>query len=138
MEARDTLKMYKDFYKLAKELQSHKLQSHDNDKLQSHDNDGNIESDAIKESNKIQDIQLLVGMEIEWIHEDTLNDIHQILKECNGIDYLVGSVHHVHEIPIDYDQEMFELAITKASSIDQLFQDYFDAQYDMLQKVSLN
>ena len=61
----------------------------------------------------------------------------------------MGSVHHVNEIPIDFNEEMFMLALEKAaslrspsgsdgeSSIEYLFQDYFDSQYEMLSFVCL-
>jgi histidinol-phosphatase (PHP family) len=43
-------------------------------------------------------------------------------------------VHHVHTIPIDYDRLLYEKAREKSGGTDlQLFSDYFDAQYDMLQ-----
>jgi histidinol-phosphatase (PHP family) len=40
----------------------------------------------------------------------------------------------VHTIPIDYDRLLYEKAREKSGGTDlQLFSDYFDAQYDMLQ-----
>jgi histidinol-phosphatase (PHP family) len=48
-------------------------------------------------------------------------------------DFFIGSVHHVHEIPIDYDQAMFDQAREVAGGTDaRLFEDYFDAQHEML------
>ena len=49
------------------------------------------------------------------------------------MDYFIGSVHHVHEIPIDYDAEFYEKARHVAGGTDErLFEDYFDAQFEML------
>ena len=50
-------------------------------------------------------------------------------------DYLVGSVHHVHDICIDFDEQNFSLAVEKAGGITNLYQDYLDAQYGMLQEL---
>lgn len=49
------------------------------------------------------------------------------------MDYFVGSVHHVHEIPIDYDRAMYASARKQAGGTDErLFADYFDSQFEML------
>lgn len=46
----------------------------------------------------------------------------------------MGSVHHTHTIPIDFDRTMYEQARNKAGGTDEkLFEDYFDSQYEMLQ-----
>jgi histidinol-phosphatase (PHP family) len=46
----------------------------------------------------------------------------------------MGSVHHTHTIPIDYDRAMYEQARDKAGGTDErLFEDYFDSQFEMLQ-----
>lgn len=45
-------------------------------------------------------------------------------------------MHHVHTIPIDYDGAMYAQARDVAGGTDErLFEDYFDAQFDMLQKL---
>ncbi|KAJ3281721.1 histidinolphosphatase [Rhizoclosmatium sp. JEL0117] len=86
-------------------------------------------------------IHLLVGMETEWIHGSTLTESNA-LTATHKLDYLVGSVHHVHEIPIDFDVPMYERAEQRAFEIagspatisptECLFRDYYDAQYDLL------
>lgn len=46
----------------------------------------------------------------------------------------MGSIHHTHTIPIDFDRATYEQAREKAGGTDeQLFENYFDEQYDMLQ-----
>lgn len=65
------------------------------------------------------------------IHPDTQTEL-DLLQKQYKFDYLVGSVHHVFEIPIDFDLKTFEKAEMKAGSTDLLFQAYFDAQYQML------
>lgn len=75
------------------------------------------------------------------------------LQEKYGhvLDFYIGSVHHVHDIPIDYSREMYlqARALSHDSRKDHsgvrvpsdhshgdmdeaLFKDYFDAQYGML------
>jgi len=53
--------------------------------------------------------------------------------ENPNIDYFLGSVHHVHEIPIDYDRAMYEQARKVSGGTDErMFEDYFDSHYEML------
>ena len=40
------------------------------------------------------EIQILVGMETEWIHPQTLEEIKDCIRQFD-LDYIVGSVHHV-------------------------------------------
>ena len=77
-------------------------------------------------------IELVIGMETEWIHSETLNEIQELYKD-NRITYMVGSVHHVNEIPIDFDLQMYHQALLSVgNNLDTLYECYFDAQYDML------
>ncbi|KAI9209898.1 Polymerase/histidinol phosphatase-like protein [Polychytrium aggregatum] len=78
-------------------------------------------------------IQLLVGLETEWIHSGTLSEL-QALVQAYPVDYMVGSVHHVNTVPIDYDTGLYAKAVEAAqqSSLEGLFRDYFDQQHSML------
>src|SRR5947207_227029 len=89
--------------------------------------------EALRLRDKYQlQIKLLIGFESEWIRPSTLPLIRN-LREKFPFDFFVGSVHHVHAIPIDFDRNMYEEARDTAGGTDEkLFQDYFDAQYDML------
>jgi len=88
----------------------------------------------LRDKYKLQ-IKLPIGFESEWIRPSTLPLIHN-LREKFSFDFFVGSVHHVHAIPIDFDRKMYEEARNQAGGTDEkLFQDYFDTQYDMLQKL---
>jgi histidinol-phosphatase (PHP family) len=52
------------------------------------------------------------------------------------VDYFLGSVHHVHEIPIDYDRAMYEQArVVAGGTEERIFEDYFDSQYEMLKEL---
>ena len=80
-------------------------------------------------------IKLLVGFESDWIRPESKDLIDRTIK-AHQFDFFVGSIHHTHQTPIDYDQDMYNDARMKAGGSDeQLFADYFDAQYDMLQAV---
>jgi histidinol-phosphatase (PHP family) len=78
-------------------------------------------------------LQILIGFESEYIRPSTVQVVRGILNKYT-FDFFMGSVHHTHTIPIDYDREMYEQARDKAGGTDErLFEDYFDAQYEMLQ-----
>ncbi len=47
-------------------------------------------------------------------------------------DYLVGSVHFVNDLNFDYSAEMYQRAVAAAGGIDQLYETYFDIQYEMI------
>jgi histidinol-phosphatase (PHP family) len=78
-------------------------------------------------------IQIPIGFESEFIRPSTLSLVQGILDKYS-FDFFVGSVHHTHTIPIDYDRALYEQARDKAGGTDgRLFEDYFDLQYEMLQ-----
>ncbi|KAK5173451.1 uncharacterized protein LTR77_002132 [Saxophila tyrrhenica] len=78
-------------------------------------------------------IQLFIGFESEWIRDSSLGIIEGLLANYD-LDLFVGSVHHVHTWPIDYDTPMYHEARKVAGGSDeQVFADFFDAQYAMLQ-----
>jgi len=49
--------------------------------------------------------------------------------------YLVGSVHFVNDIGFDYSEEYYEDAVSVAGGIDILYENYFDLQYDMINRL---
>jgi histidinol-phosphatase (PHP family) len=78
-------------------------------------------------------LQILVGFESEFIRPSTVQLVQGILDKYT-FDFFIGSVHHMHTIPIDYDRAMYEQARDKAGGTDEkLFEDYFDSQFKMLQ-----
>ncbi|KAL5328477.1 hypothetical protein ACEPPN_001976 [Leptodophora sp. 'Broadleaf-Isolate-01'] len=77
-------------------------------------------------------ISLLIGFEGEWIRP-SYGPFIKDLASNPVVDYFIGSVHHVHGIPIDYDTAFYAKARDVAGGTDeQLFEDYFDSQYEML------
>lgn len=78
-------------------------------------------------------IALPIAFESEWIRPSTLELI-RTLQSKFDFDMFVGSLHHVHTIPIDFSRAMYEKSRQMAGGTDErLFEDYFDAQLDMLQ-----
>ena len=91
-------------------------------------------------------ITLLVGLETELITVADLDKLQELLKKHGSqIEYLVGSVHHVNSIPIDFDIPTFERSLESlagaetsnnadASPMDTFLSAYFDAQYELLSR----
>ena len=78
-------------------------------------------------------IKVLIGTETEWIRPSSQGLIESLFNKYS-FDIFVGSVHHVHTIPIDYDSTMYQRARRLSGGTDEkLFEDYFDAQHQMLQ-----
>jgi histidinol-phosphatase (PHP family) len=95
-------------------------------------------ADYIGECRRLQQkyrdtITLFVGMETET-YPGYEKQVELMVEEFQP-DYLVGSVHHVDTIPIDYSREEYERAAAAFGGIDQLYCRYFDQQYSMLQQL---
>jgi histidinol-phosphatase (PHP family) len=79
------------------------------------------------------EIKILVGFEIDWIRPSSKAFIEDLLQKYQ-FDLFVGSVHHVHAIPIDYDHNLYAKACEiSEGSEEKLAEDYFDSHYQMLQ-----
>ncbi|KAL8642548.1 MAG: hypothetical protein Q9228_000773 [Teloschistes exilis] len=77
-------------------------------------------------------VKILVGMEVDWIRPSSAAFISRLISDFH-FDLFIGSVHHVHGIPIDYNSDLYEKALSKSGGTNKdLFEDYFDLQYDML------
>ena len=71
-------------------------------------------------------------MEIDWIRPSSELFIKNLLI-AYPLEFFIGSVHHVHNTPIDYDHEMYAQAREIAGGSDErIFEDYFDLQFSML------
>nr|CAG8645163.1 15152_t:CDS:1 [Entrophospora candida] len=102
-----------------------------------------IEAQRLQNKYKSQ-IILLIGVESENIYSNSIFEILQLAKD-HSIEYCVGSVHHVYEIPIDFDLKTFEIALEKAceknnlpssSSMEEnLFNSYFDLQFHLFKSI---
>ena len=77
-------------------------------------------------------IEILIGTEIDWIRPLSKDWINSLLNRYR-FDLFLGSVHHVHAVPIDYDDSTYVKAREISGGSDErLFEDYFDLQYEML------
>src|SRR6267378_3191822 len=93
-------------------------------------------------------LRLLVGLETEYISPLDIDGLSGLLDSHKGrIDYIIGSVHHVNEIPIDFDLDTYHrclASIPLATRVaDSTYTDerlsifldmYFDAQFELLSK----
>lgn len=93
------------------------------------------------------EITLLVGAETEYITELDSNQLQRLLNQHQGrIEFLVGSVHHVNAIPIDFDEATFRRALEvfspdlssdlseEDSRMAALLDSYLDSQYLLMQR----
>lgn len=56
----------------------------------------------------VDQITLLVGLETEFITQTDMDELEGLLAASGDrVEYLVGSVHHVRGITIDFDQDTF-------------------------------
>ena len=112
-----------------------------------------------KEAKRLQakyndQITLLVGLETEFIYDATLEEI-ELLQKIYQLDYMVGSVHHVLEHPIDFDNAMYcdaekaaferynsqktssslSTSLSESAPTEAVFLEYFDSQYTLLERL---
>jgi histidinol-phosphatase (PHP family) len=85
-------------------------------------------------------INILVGLETENISPQDLKNLEAVLaRHENEIEYVVGSVHHVRGIPIDFDRPTYDRALATfgsgSSAMSDFLSSYFDAQYGLLTQV---
>ncbi len=76
-------------------------------------------------------VEIMLAFEIEF-YPGAVEHVQTLIQKFQP-DYLVGSLHHVNSIGIDYNREHYEQALQRAGSLSQLYCDYFDAQFEMLQ-----
>ncbi len=76
------------------------------------------------------DIRIYVGFETET-HTGSI-DLAKRLIDRFQPDYVVGSAHHVLDIPFDYSEKDYLLAAERCGGLDSLYEAYFDQQYEMI------
>ena len=86
-------------------------------------------------------ITLLVGLETDYITTTDLDGLETLLqRHGDRIEYIVGSIHHVNGIPIDFDLPTYQRAlesfdIGKGGDRREFFLlAYFDAQYELIRR----
>jgi histidinol-phosphatase (PHP family) len=107
--------------------------------------------DFIEEAHRLKalyapQITILVGAETEYISALDITSLKELLQRYHDrIEFLVGSVHHVNEIPIDFDLPTFQKSVAScamharhdggAPPIDPeeaMLDRYLDAQYELM------
>jgi histidinol-phosphatase (PHP family) len=110
----------------------------------------------LNEAHRLRDdyassLRLLVGLETENISALDIDGLSKLLEVHRGrIDYIVGSVHHVNGIPIDFDFDTYQRCLdniplpahvadlTEADKRHErlgIFLDmYFDSQFELLNR----
>ncbi|XBW37785.1 hypothetical protein QEN19_003365 [Hanseniaspora menglaensis] len=90
---------------------------------------------SIKKDNKDSTTKFIIGTECECADLSHIKYAKEIFNfQYSGrLQYLLGSVHHVNSVPIDYDIDTFEKAIINSNNnFLQFLKDYFNLQYEML------
>ena len=94
-------------------------------------------------------LKLLVGLETEYISALDIDGLSKLLQAHEGrIDYIVGSIHHVNGIPIDFDVDTYRHCLdnvplpahlTESTEADHrherlgiFLEMYFDAQFELM------
>ncbi|RDB25993.1 putative histidinol-phosphatase [Hypsizygus marmoreus] len=100
--------------------------------------------DFMEEAHRLKElyatkISLLVGLETEFITDSDLDSLDALLNRLGPrVDYIVGSIHHVGGIPIDFDLATFHKSLhsmkTESEEQELFLCAYFDAQYQILQR----
>ena len=78
-------------------------------------------------------IRILVGFETES-YKGYVAHVNSLRHRFQP-DYIVGSVHHVRDICIDGMPKWYAQAIEEAGGIDELFCEYFDKQYELVEEL---
>lgn len=79
-------------------------------------------------------LHILIGFETDFIRPSFAPRIRALAAPAH-VDYYIGSVHHVHGLPIDYDRAMYDDAASRSSlgaTEEGLWADYYDEQLGML------
>jgi histidinol-phosphatase (PHP family) len=77
-------------------------------------------------------ISILKGFEAEIVPPDRYPQIMEGLMVEGGFDYMVGSVHYVNDIIIDYTPALFQKAVERAGGLEQLQLQYYRHVRDMV------
>lgn len=77
-------------------------------------------------------MKIIIGFEVEGIDIPHIEYSQELIAKNNEIQMMVGSVHFVHQIPIDFTVELWKEARSKSRTTRGLYCDYFDLQYRVI------
>jgi histidinol-phosphatase (PHP family) len=93
---------------------------------------GEYITEARRCQNAFQDrIEILVGFETE-AYPGGIEFALELMARYSP-DYVVGGVHHLGDIPFDYNADEYKRAARAVGGMEQLYCRYFDLQHDMIQ-----
>lgn len=75
-------------------------------------------------------IEIFTAFETET-YEGSAEFVQELIRSTQP-DYIVGSVHHVGGIGIDFNEALYRQALEQSGSVEALYCDYLDAQFQML------
>lgn len=81
-------------------------------------------------------LEVLLGAEVEVVPESTFGDAAAALRREHGLDYLVGSVHWVDELPFDTDQDDFDKAVANRGGLEPFVLRYYELVGQMVDRVN--
>jgi histidinol-phosphatase (PHP family) len=70
----------------------------------------------MRASDAANELSLLIGIESDYITELDADGLGHLLQRNDDIDYVVGSVHHVNGVPIDFDRNTYLKSVVSVSS----------------------
>ncbi len=76
-------------------------------------------------------IEILAAMEIET-YTGYRSFIPALIDKFKP-DYIVGSVHFVHDMGFDYSKEQYDITAAAVGGYDEMYCRYFDIQYEMIE-----
>lgn len=121
-------------YLYPEELDSKNDQSGAIEKLQQ-DFDHFLEhAQRIKNRPNASNTEFLIGVEVESCDLNHIERAKKLIQHNKGvIQFSVGSVHHINEIPIDFDQDKWYAALAASNNnLKAYLLSYYDLQYKML------
>jgi len=80
-------------------------------------------------------IEILRGAEVEIVPESSFAENAVALKSDYKLDYLVGSVHWVDEMPFDTSQQDFDKAIDNRGGLEPFLLRYYELVGEMIEQV---
>ncbi|RDA91042.1 hypothetical protein CP533_2553 [Ophiocordyceps camponoti-saundersi (nom. inval.)] len=90
-----------------------------------------VEAERLREKYASK-VRILIGFEAEFIRAAYAPRVLE-LASAPCVDYFIGSVHHVHSLPIDYDAAFYADAVAASGGDEEgLYRDYYDLQLEML------
>jgi histidinol-phosphatase (PHP family) len=92
--------------------------------------DGYMRAGRDLQAKYADDIRIYVAFETETCSGSI--EYAKTLIDAYSPDYVVGSVHHVKDIPFDSGKDHYEQAVANCGGLDGLYGDFFDRQYEMI------